>query len=153
MYLHFTPPQISAVESIAFTCPLVGGEATYRARGMYAGVKDTLYNDQELCAAAGIYYKKEPAKQKPNLSQQVMSFKLNPNPAADYTYLNCNQVANGEWQLQITDYSGRELLTKNVTFSNKRLRIDSDKLSSGTYLLRLTQNGSTAFIDKLNISK
>lgn len=149
----FNESQWNTISSIAFKCPLVGGEAVYRARGMYASVKDTLYDDQQLCALAGVYYKKEPAKQNPNLNQQVVSFKLNPNPAADYTSLSCNQVISGEWQLKITDYAGRDLITETVVFSSKQLRIATDMLSSGTYLLRLSQNGVTSFIGKLNISK
>ena len=147
---QFTPPQITVFESIAFTCPLVGGEATYRARGMYAVIKDTVFDDQQLCALAGFYYKKEPSNVVTNV-KDVNRFSISPNPADEYTYLHSSVGLYGVPQLEITDFAGRILFNSNVSFDNKMFKLSTSQLLTGTYILRLSGGGNALFTSKLNV--
>lgn len=62
-----------------------------------------------------------------------------PNPISDY--LNIKSTSNQKMRIQIIDLKGIKVYTSESKRDNKR--IDVSHLSSGIYLLQLTQNGST----------
>src|SRR5690606_34241710 len=73
----FTSSQASELLNIANQCPMVGGNAVYRARSLYSLIDDEVdFDDQLLCLQAGIIVKSL-------MDNASLNLQLVPNPARD----------------------------------------------------------------------
>lgn len=66
--------------------------------------------------------------------------KVYPNPVRDQLYAEINLMNDGAYQLEIYSLSGKRVMTetRNLLRGNQRLEIPTQDLSSGLYLMRLT---------------
>ncbi|MEY4927713.1 MAG: hypothetical protein RI894_2149 [Bacteroidota bacterium] len=65
------------------------------------------------------------------------------NPANDVLRLQAEGIENGNYSIQITDFSGRNILNINTYFSENQpfINIDISKIASGIYAVSLFKNG------------
>ena len=130
--------QIATLQSIADQCPLAGGTAVYRARGM---LSDSIYyDDATICGQQGIQYR-EALIELPTDDVQLF-----PNPATDYIQL---QGLEDHVTATVHDVSGRMLLHQSV--SPQSNRVDVSKLTAGMYLITIVQDGAIIHTEKLVI--
>jgi hypothetical protein len=120
--------------SIAYTCPIIGGKATYMARNILAGLRSTdEYNDYDLCAQAGVSMARV-AHHSPPMEGQGVGIKIYPNPAKDNFVINTNILFDN---IQIFDGYGKLILNLETNTKN----IDIRKIATGYYKLILYNKG------------
>jgi endonuclease I len=67
-------------------------------------------------------------------------FTVYPNPVKNNITIRLNNNAHPIMALQVTDLAGRILINKNVVATNGLINVDANKLTNGTYFVRLTIN-------------
>ncbi|MBL7779517.1 MAG: T9SS type A sorting domain-containing protein, partial [Chitinophagales bacterium] len=150
----FTQAQLNVLYYLALQCPLAGGTPVYRARGMLAGIIDTIYDDTQLCSEAGYNYKKERTpKPQPNIFANTgQQYYLQPNPAKNLVTIRALIDIEGEVQLQLLDYTGKVIQQDVIHFTERKYTMPITNLSTGVYLLRLrTIATNKTFVQKLSI--
>jgi hypothetical protein len=129
--------------TIAYQCPLQGGNSVYQARSYLAQYdNDPLYADQLNCFNVGIYRK----------GQQEMPSKIviMPNPANEYVTIKTISPEEVIFKYCITDYQGKIIVFKtDLNSSNER--ISTQHLPSGIYLLGVELNNGKFLTEKLSL--
>lgn len=150
--ITFNANQLADLYYLAFQCPLAGGAAVHRARSLLTLVVDTFYNDKEICAAQGIFFKKENSTALAKLNASDIKFSLMPNPARDFIILQASENIMEQLQLYVTDYTGRQVIAEIIRLDNKRYRLPVSYLSSGLYFIKI-QNalGGLLYSSKFNV--
>jgi len=75
-------------------------------------------------------------------------FKLFPNPT-DKGYFNINTPGiDGKVSVTVTDLQGRTILSQNMDVQDENVRVKSEYLSAGIYIVRLSK-GQNTFSSKL----
>jgi hypothetical protein len=141
----FTSEQATTLFSIANQCPLVGGNAVYRARAMYALIDDEQdYNDPALCLQHGLIYK----------SVQQMggqAITVVPNPATDHASL----VLDREWDAPgvfiIYDAMGAIVMRAEVPAYTPRWEFSTAALAPAIYHYRVRGPSGKKYDGKLSI--
>ena len=91
---------------------------------------------------------KKRVNSKPKLSAQNQ-FKIFPNPTKSNFIVESPNV-NTRWSVTITNMDGRELNSCKINLGEPAISIESDKLSSGIYLVVLQNlNGTEKITSKL----
>ena len=75
-----------------------------------------------------------------NLVPEIPEIRLYPQPAHDYTYLRLSKQTNGQLIIDISDLSGRKVLSHCNEFrtaGNYNERIDLNRLSEGGYIVNV----------------
>jgi hypothetical protein len=147
----FTSQQENLILSIASQCPVAGGPGVYYARGMYALIHDTLFDDKSICLQAGIL--KSAALAFANKSQPRIQFRVFPNPATKEFTVSWDKPVNETGRLTITDLLGTVVLSKDVPLEKTALTIDASDFKNGVYLLRVLTTGAQYNPGKLVIVK
>ncbi|MBL7778913.1 MAG: hypothetical protein JNK66_11545, partial [Chitinophagales bacterium] len=148
----FSSAQLDTLYYVALQCPLAGGVAVHRARGLLCGVIDTIYDDNQLCSEDGYSYKKER-----NLSTSKQSthsnlqFTLMPNPAKESIALICSQQLNHLIRLSVCDFTGRIMFDELIQFNDKRFLLRLNDFITGLYLLRATDNNGLSYTSTFNV--
>ena len=75
-----------------------------------------------------------------------------PNPATSYMQLRLNTIINGSVNIRITDNIGKIVQQETVKVNGNNIRLNTDKLNSGTYLVILYHNGEQ-FFQKVVVAK
>ncbi len=142
---NFSATQVTLWQQIAEQCPVSGGEAVFKARGLYALVNPNIkYNDLLTCLQQGILYKKSQSKPLSN------SFNLFPNPTGNsFTFYFLNEDPNSV--LKIFDEFGRIIKIVNVGLHRLSIEVDVSKLNPGIYHVEFIQDDSITFKNKLVI--
>ncbi|MBL7778915.1 MAG: hypothetical protein JNK66_11555, partial [Chitinophagales bacterium] len=148
----FTPAQWATICTVAFKCPLQGGEAVYNARALLATVHDTLYDDLTTCTEAGFAYKKEKADKPETTTQNTLQFKFMPNPAKEFVCLQSTQELTDELQLAVMDYTGRIIIDRSIKLTDKKYILSVNEFTTGLYLLKLYRDNSVVYSTTLNIA-
>jgi hypothetical protein len=79
-------------------------------------------------------------------------FTVYPNPATTFIQVQMNRNVNGTIAFSLADLSGKVLKQQTVTATGSTIKISTEGLSSGTYLLRLNYNGEQ-YLQKVIVSK
>jgi hypothetical protein len=154
---------IAILTQIAAQCPYTGGSAVYEARSLLSAYANTDYDDQALCAAVGINYRKAKSAS-PSPSQggeQARSFKVNftPNPATTQVLLEFSGhispllEGQGEARICLINALGQEILSTNYT-GNAHQILDLENVANGIYFVQFVSNtNEITHIGKLSIVK
>jgi hypothetical protein len=104
----FTTEQTSTLFDMANQCPMVGGNAVFRARALYSLIDDGhSYDDELLCLQHGIVVK--------NLqSHSVQSLSVIPNPANDEATLRLTDPLDEQGLFIVYDAIGAEVIRYTV---------------------------------------
>jgi hypothetical protein len=144
-----TDGQIQDYTYLAYQCPLINGDVVYRSRAVVRIYNDSvLYDDYEICMAAGYEYKS--AKQKPKETKPYCS--LVPNPSSDYTQLVFSTVPEADMTLYMTNLQGQVVFTDKITVNAGEYKMSTKKYANGIYLIRLISNKQVIFDGKLEIN-
>jgi hypothetical protein len=87
------------------------------------------------------------------LNNKEVNFTVYPNPAKEKFYVHASNPADGRFDLQVTDLSGKELIIKKDLIAgngNNIFEIDVQDLKPGFYLVMIKQQGKV-YTNKLMI--
>jgi hypothetical protein len=79
-------------------------------------------------------------------------FTVYPNPATTFMQLQINRNVNGKVTIQVTDALGKVLQQQTFTVNGSVIKLSTDGLGSGTYLVKLLYNGEQ-YIQKVMVAK
>ena len=126
------------IDSIAFVCPLLGGNAVFQARSLQATYNDTLdYDDKLICNQQGVFYK---------LAQKDSSFRneevlnLFPNPTNNTLNVYLDSDIKVNYNIEIYSLLGQQLLEIKNCSNEIKFQLASSELANGNYFLLMTQN-------------
>jgi len=123
----FTPEQAAELFAIADQCPMLGGNAVYRARALYSLIdEEQVYDDEALCLVNGIITKRltEPS---PN------SVSVIPNPASDEAVLALTHTLDEPGMFILYDAVGAEVMRYTVPMDMPRVAFNIASLSPALY--------------------
>ena len=142
----FTPTQLMEIIEIANQCPLAGGAAVYKARGLWSTVNDSLaFDDTGVCNALGMSMRKPHTVTTPPKAVAV----IYPNPANRELNVYCPDIVENEALLSIYDLTGKRLMSVILTQSNQKIALD--KITKGIYLVQIVSQNKMLLNEKLII--
>lgn len=143
----FTAQDANALFAIANQCPLVGGNAVYRARALYALINDDQeYDDPSLCLAQGITVRSMQATEEHHWRVQVM-----PNPARNEATLVYHLEEGQSGTLLLHDPVDRQVSQYSLSNEVDRFPFSTANLAPGTYHYSLTTDKGLLGEGKLTI--
>lgn len=143
-----TANQIQDLANLAWMCPFTEGLAVFQARGLVHNWDDSTfyYNACEINAPqSGSNRLANVNETQEVLSSQIAVF---PNPSNGNLVVNTNVK---ECIFEVFDLIGKKVFSKKLIEGESKL--DFSTLSSGTYLYKISNNGSTIKSDKLILDK
>ena len=84
--------------------------------------------------------------------EPVSSLSIFPNPATNYITVTYEDLRNQRGQLELVSITGQVLYTRMLNTVNDTIQINVSDMSSGVYLIRLSNNESVS-IEKVIITK
>ena len=140
----------ATLESIAYQCPLTGGTAVFRARGLLSLVDDYDFGDDVVnCQEVG----NRSADGSSVNTKDADGLLIYPNPASTEITVVLPNGSNGDYsRLQLLDVSGmvvREVQTPEQT----SLRMDVSELPRGIYLCKVHRRNVPPLIAKFVLLK
>jgi hypothetical protein len=143
---EFDASQLGTIESIAGQCPLSGGNAVFKARGLMSIVKDTIFYDDNLCNNS---YGNRLAGQEEQ-SNFVLLF---PNPASDQLTLEFEEAIEVEYELILYSVTGQRYARYMLSERQKSFTVDIGTIPSGLYFYEIRDNEKNIASGKLTIMK
>jgi hypothetical protein len=141
----FTATEASQLFDVANQCPLLGGNAVYRARSLYALVDDEVdFDDPALCLAHGILVRSSEVPKNASIT-------IVPNPASDEATLNYQLAENSSGQLILYDAVGKEVARHALGPDMQRFHFSTASLARGAYHYRVLEGESVLGVGKLTI--
>jgi hypothetical protein len=141
--------QVKTLEYLAFQCPLQGGQSVYKARSLYAEIKDRIsYDDDALCNTN--------RKSLSVAGTENIIVGIYPNPAKDEVYVGISGNVTQACRLDWYDMLGRLVQSDNLPASDHVTTthtVNIKDLSNGIYEVLLNENGKRLYGGKLIISK
>lgn len=139
----------AALDVVAMQCPLLGGNAVYRARSLLSIVTGTLsnYDDSTACVGNEAFFAPSPSSSFTYHEQNLLAF---PNPAAHTVTFSWGQILEQPGEIRLYDLYGRQvrLTTTATNISNYTMRVAD--LPGGVYFYKASLN-SRNFAGKLVI--
>jgi hypothetical protein len=150
--------QRQEIETLALTCPYVGGNAVYRARVLYGMWQWNMHYDElEICNNQGAYKGGNSKLQDQltmiknyidpkNRKNKILNteVKLYPNPVSNKLIVECQNAQ----EIIITDIIGRVLLKKHHELNSYRNEINTSALPQGVYIIRIKVNDESTYTNK-----
>jgi hypothetical protein len=140
----FTQTQFELLDAIVWQCPLRGGNAVYKARGMYLMEVDTVFEDDEsvcdLIEERGV--NKKAAVYQP-------AFRLHPNPANRMATLLLEKSGNVPLQVVLTNLYGKPVLRSSIPEGQRQFVLEVQDIPSGFYMCRVYRGEEDSFTQKL----
>ena len=129
--------------TIAYQCPLQGGNSVYQARSYLAQYdNDPIYTDQLNCFNVGIYRKGK--------AFEVTDIFVYPNPTSDNFTLTTFSNELFILNYQIFDNLGVLVIQKNDVLKQKQF-VNTEKLTDGLYIIKVKLNNGVCYTSKINI--
>jgi hypothetical protein len=141
----FSQVQVGQIESIAFQCIYEGGQAVTHARNLYRLVKDTNFNDKDLCQSAkASAFDPFEKSDKTDYVNKTRLLRVFPNPAADLLLVeNPLEAQPSSATMLIYNTLGRVVKTRQVTGGFTWIPIDVSAFLPGLYWLEIRQAGKS----------
>ncbi|MBL7779119.1 MAG: T9SS type A sorting domain-containing protein [Chitinophagales bacterium] len=132
----------------AYTCPLVGGKAVYKARAYYLLIdREADFDDLSLCLSNSYKAEQQAAEKSANTSPV---WKVQPNPASEGLYVFYEQPIDGGIQVQLQATDGRLMRQQTIAEEGSSIvYVNTTELPDGIYLLRVTQNSEHVYQTKV----
>ncbi|MEZ4758112.1 MAG: hypothetical protein R2817_14905 [Flavobacteriales bacterium] len=142
---HFTVDQTSALFEIANQCPMVGGNAVFRARALYSLIDEGQdYDDELLCLQHGILVK--------SLDQPTGSaLSVVPNPTSDEATLVLAEPLDDPGVFIVYDALGAEVLRHLVAAESLRHIVNTEALAPALYYYQVRGPSGLLGVGKLTI--
>jgi hypothetical protein len=143
---------IAILTQIAAQCPYTGGPAVYEARSLLAAHSSTDYDDQSICAAAGINYRQTKPKS-PTTKEDNFKANLMPNPAATQVLLVFQNNAAQVGKICLLNALGQEVLSTNYSGNTHQI-LDIEVVVNGIYFVQFVSDANEiTHIGKLSVVK
>lgn len=134
-----------ALFDIANQCPMIGGNAVFYARSLYALIDDTQeFDDFLLCLPHGIVVKSL-------VELHANAVSMIPNPASDEATLVLTRELEGLGTLIMFDAIGAEVLRSSIPGRTLRLAFSTVTLAPGLYHYKVLAAGGVIGNGKLTI--
>ncbi len=135
----------ATLESIAYQCPLTGGTAVFRARGLLSLVDDYDFGDDVVnCQEVG----NRSADGSSVNTKDADGLLIYPNPASTEITVVLPNGSNGEYsRIQLLDMSGR-LVREVRTSGQASIRLNVSELPRGIYLCKVYRLNGPPLIAK-----
>jgi len=141
------------IDSNASTCPLLGGNAVFRARSLQATFNDSIYyDDQLLFNQRGVYYRLAQEEQEEEQLIEREMFMVYPNPNAGLLQIEINKI-DGLAQFEIVNTLGQSILQWQHSDARQSLDLNKLQISSGMYYIRVKQVDGTSMQQKFIYQK
>ncbi len=128
--------EIDTLEAIAAQCPLLGGNAVYRARALLAMMTGelALYNDSLTCASTMAF-----SMPQNHYAGYLRAFELTvfPNPVNGEVNIKWKTAPEKQGQIQVTDIYGRQVRQVIIAAGTVEIKIPADQLPDGMYFFRI----------------
>lgn len=136
----FTQEQIESLASVAYQCPLSGGAAVYRARGMYQSATGfVFFDDTDLCQQQNISWKKAEIPKKQDI-------KVYPNPTQNQLNIEFGKEYLGA-TVVVYNALGQLVKQTNLPKETKGVYTFSvAEMSAGVYYIRIANDYSQKII-------
>ncbi|MFN8166428.1 MAG: T9SS type A sorting domain-containing protein [Bacteroidia bacterium] len=142
---HFESQYVSDLMSVGLQCVYEGGPAVLKARNLlHSQYPFLLFNDYDLCNNTS--FRKSGKKPTSSLESSTDLF-VYPNPAT-------NQVSclfTSGVVIEITDLTGRAILSEQIPENSLSLTIDISDLTQGSYIVVLKSRDGILKKTKLNV--
>ena len=149
----FSPAVQTKLDSISSVCPLLGGNAVFRARSLQATYNDSIYyDDQLLCNQQGVYYRLAQEEQEEEQLIEREMFMVYPNPNAGLLQIEINKI-DGLAQFEIVNTLGQSILQWQHSDARQSLDLNKLQISSGMYYIRVKQVDGTSMQQKFIYQK
>jgi hypothetical protein len=154
---------ICGSDSLALTCPYLGGNAVYRARSILGMLNPGIhYDDLIICNSQGVY-KNGTSKLQNWLAQikeikskkresSVNSFSIYPNPANEFIELHYALNENEMAKLSFYDLIGNKVFEKQLDKEDIASKIAITNLKTGLYVYTFIDSRGNTFHGKLIIN-
>jgi len=130
------------IEFISGLCPLLGGEAVFKARTLFAFYNNTLeYDDHSLCSGQGIEYRKAAPAEQENITESRLN--VYPNPTNGLLNVSMTGDWEGTFEVKIFSITGQLLLLKNNVLPKSGIDLKAGGLSNGIYVIECTHKPSS----------
>jgi hypothetical protein len=140
----------TTIFAIANQCPYAGGLAVYQARAIIHSLNDTVeFDDDALCLLDGVF-KQSNKKNLKEISQEVF---VRPNPASDLVTVSLLNKEDGICEIKIFDNLGVEVVKKQMNCKDAQIKLDVKSLPSGVYFIKMYNQSSWNFVQKLVITR
>ena len=141
----FTPEQAVTLFDIANQCPMVGGNAVFKARSLYWLIDDSHdFDDPSLCLPHGIVVKRL-------MHESGNVVKIIPNPASDEASVLLTRTLEQTGSLVLYDALGSEVLRVTVPKYEFRIPFSTATLTPALYHYRMHGNAGIIGEGKLSI--
>ncbi|MBV6405227.1 MAG: hypothetical protein GFGODING_01994 [Flavobacteriales bacterium] len=141
----FTATQAADLFFIANQCPMVGGNAVFKARSLYWLIDDTYnFDDPLLCLPYGIIVKSLGV-------QQISAVSILPNPASDEATLVLSRKLYEPGTFMLYDALGMEVLRRTVPIETLRLVFSTASLAPALYHYLVRDRSGTIGYGKLTV--
>jgi len=148
---NFTIAQSGSLLSIGQQCPMLGGNAVYKARGMYAMINDTIrYDDVNTCLQNGVILREQYHSYTNSTASSVF---IVPNPAKQNATLYYQLPENAKGKMLMFDIVGKNQITKELNKNSSQIDIDVSNLSDGIYFYKVLTDGFEIGNGKLAVIK
>ena len=155
-YLKFMDSTMTGDDSlqvlaIASLCPYSYGNVVYNAQAFYRILydDDTTYFDDNCSSGVS------PRQAQPSVTNALgeQGYQLFPNPN-DGSFMLRQAIRDGTpANVEVTDMLGRVIITKDVRFINNTTQLQLNNLSSGVYLLKVTDSNKKVSNFKFVVQK
>lgn len=132
----FNNSQKQSIEYIAGLCPLIGGEAVFKARSLLSLYNfNFIFDDHNLCLQQGLQYRI--SKQDDHAQVLKTALKVYPNPTSRSVTVDLQSELEGPFNLKILSLTGQTVYQLNSTLNKNTIDLESVNLSQGIYLVEL----------------
>ncbi len=145
--MEFDDDQLTIIQSVAEQCPLYGGDAVFKARGLLSMVSDINFDDDQLCEQGK--GRKEEKIEKDISSNKISVF---PNPASDRITIILDKPFKVKGLFSIYSITGEKIAQFNLTKDTQNFTFDVSLLNSGIYFYEIS-NKDINHSGKLTILK
>ena len=141
--------RIQTLESVAFQCPIAGGDAVFLAREMLAAIDTTvrLYDDAALCQNA------QKLSGNQYLASAIGGFQLSPNPASGLLHLQYELGTSGRYQFHLTNLLGQNCLTVALKSGRQQESLVMSSLPEGVYFWHILKEAYVIQQGKLVVKR
>lgn len=143
----FTGTQAADLFAIANQCPMLGGNAVFKARSLYWLIDDSYdFDDQLICLPFGIVVKNV-------VEQQANEVSIVPNPATDEATLVLTRETEALAYLTLYNTVGSEVLRVLVPKGVTRHAFSTANIAPGLYHYKVLGDGGRMGGGKLTITR
>lgn len=146
------------IREIANLCPLINGEAVYKARAMrkkfeYAEYLTTTCAENYIGEVS--YKTSNKNDEKALIIPNEIKVSIFPNPSKDFIILNFDVTPKDKMgiilpiQIELYDFLGQNLISKEVFLEGNQYKLSTSAIASGSYTVRVRNSSTELFKSKL----